>query len=64
MSIFYKFIFRKERMDYYRKREEASKKPTEALSIIIDGMDQSKTNLPHFKGWTRPKVCDMQCILK
>lgn len=30
--------------------------PSEALSIIVDGMDQAKTNLPHFRGWCKPKV--------
>ncbi|XP_076080822.1 uncharacterized protein LOC143051779 [Mytilus galloprovincialis] len=46
---------RSERRDYYKKKDEALMKPKEVLSIIIDGMDQSKTNIPHFKGWTRPK---------
>ena len=49
-------MIRKERQDYYKKKGEAIMKPGEALSLIIDGMDQSKTNIPHFKGWTRPKV--------
>ena len=48
--------FREERQDYYRKKAQAKMKPNEFLSLIVDGMDQSKTNIPHFKGWTRPKV--------
>ncbi|XP_063419269.1 uncharacterized protein LOC134702108 isoform X2 [Mytilus trossulus] len=46
---------RSERRDYYKKKDEACMKSKEVMSIIIDGMDQSKTNIPHFKGWTRPK---------
>ncbi|CAC5400226.1 unnamed protein product [Mytilus coruscus] len=45
-----------ERRDYYKKKDEACMKSKEVVSIIIDGMDQSKTNIPHFKGWTRPKA--------
>ncbi|XP_061195044.1 uncharacterized protein LOC133203240 [Saccostrea echinata] len=40
----------KERRYYYKKRELARGNPSHFLSIIIDGMDQSKTNLPHFTG--------------
>ncbi|XP_062576087.1 uncharacterized protein LOC134237971 [Saccostrea cucullata] len=40
----------KERRYYYKKRELARRNPSQFLSIIIDGMDQSKTNLPHFTG--------------
>ena len=39
-----------ERKLYYYKRNKAQKNPKKYLSIIIDGMDQSKTNLPHFAG--------------
>ncbi len=28
----------------------------DVLSVIVDGMDQSKTNLHHFKGWRAPSV--------
>ncbi|XP_076116496.1 uncharacterized protein LOC143083963 isoform X2 [Mytilus galloprovincialis] len=47
---------RSERRDYYKKKDEACMKSKEVMSIIIDGMDQSKTNIPHFKGWTKPKA--------
>ena len=50
------FFFRHERLDYYKKRELAIKLPNDYLSLIIDGMDQSKTGVPHFRGWSRPKV--------
>ncbi|CAC5421318.1 unnamed protein product [Mytilus coruscus] len=55
---------RSERRDYYKKKDEACMKSKEVMSIIIDGMDQSKTNIPHFKGWTRPKVysCTLSII--
>ena len=39
-----------ERKAYYRKREMSKQRPEKYISIIIDGMDQSKTNLPHFAG--------------
>ena len=31
-------------------------KPDHFASMISDGMDQSKTNIPHFQGWSLPKV--------
>ena len=36
-----------ERQYYYWQWEEARRNKKECMSIIIDGMDQSKTNLPH-----------------
>ncbi|WAR30311.1 hypothetical protein MAR_032853, partial [Mya arenaria] len=38
-------------------------KPTKYMSIIIDGMDQSKTNLPHFTG-RLPKSLSAADLLK
>ena len=40
--------FRQERARYYLNREKARQEPQKYLSIIIDGMDQNKTDLPHF----------------
>lgn len=37
-----------------KHRHKAEKYPTKYLSIIIDGMDQSKTNIPHII--SNPKV--------
>ena len=37
-----------ERQHYYKHRDFAQRHKREYISIIIDGMDQSKTNLPHF----------------
>ena len=37
-----------ERQKYYKHVEKAKRHPSKYLSTIIDGMDQSKTNLPHF----------------
>ena len=37
-----------ERQHYYKHRDLAQRNKREYMSIIIDGMDQSKTNLPHF----------------
>ncbi|XP_053405149.1 uncharacterized protein LOC128558899 [Mercenaria mercenaria] len=39
-----------ERKYYYRKRDASRKNPDAYMSLIVDGMDQSKTNLPHFTG--------------
>nr|XP_006821263.1 PREDICTED: uncharacterized protein LOC102800784 [Saccoglossus kowalevskii] len=38
----------RERKRYHYHREKAEKEPEELLTIIIDGMDQNKTNLPNF----------------
>ena len=42
------YNFSSERRKYYKHSEKARRNPTKYLSIIIDGMDQSKTDLPHF----------------
>ncbi|XP_053389791.1 uncharacterized protein LOC128552757, partial [Mercenaria mercenaria] len=39
-----------ERKFYYSKRHASRQHPEDFLSLIIDGMDQSKTDLPHFIG--------------
>ena len=38
---------RAERHKYYHHREKARSEPLRYATVIIDGMDQSKTNLPH-----------------
>ncbi|KAI8487929.1 Exocyst complex component 1 [Branchiostoma belcheri] len=40
--------FRKERQVYWGKVYSAHEDPTSKLSITLDGMDQSKTAIPHF----------------
>ena len=47
---------RQERMFYYANRERAIASPDKYLSIIIDGMDQSKTNIPLFSRKTSDKT--------
>ena len=47
---------RNEREAYYWRRADAIANKDSKLSIILDGMDQSKTNVPHFEGWQTPKV--------
>lgn len=37
---------RQERKRYYSNRQKAIECPDEVISIIVDGMDQNKTNLP------------------
>ena len=48
--------FRLEREAYYVRRAQAETKPKQILSLIIDGMDQKKTNLPHYANWINPDV--------
>ena len=45
MYIFTLF-YRQERTRYYKNRQLATERPTEYLSMIVDGMDQNKTNIP------------------
>ena len=33
-------------MRYYKNRQVATERPTEYISMIVDGMDQNKTNIP------------------
>ncbi len=40
-------LYRTEREKYARHRHKADKFPAKYLSIIIDGMDQDKTDVPH-----------------
>ena len=56
------FLFcRQERKRYYSNRQAAIESPSEYLSIIIDGMDQNKTNLPHLI--RIPKSCqNLWCL--
>ncbi|CAC5390826.1 unnamed protein product [Mytilus coruscus] len=61
----YAYLFyRGERRDYYKKKDEACMKSKEVMSIIIDGMDQSKTNIPRFKDGLDQKVysCTLSII--
>lgn len=45
-----------ERESYYVRRAQAEMKPKEIISLILDGMDQSKTDLPHYYKWNNPNV--------
>lgn len=47
-------MHRREREKYAKHRRKAQKYPELYLSMIIDGMDQSKTDLPHII--TNPKL--------
>jgi len=47
--LYYPYIhmyYRQERRRYYRNRQMAVENPNEYLSMIVDGMDQNKTNIP------------------
>lgn len=45
--------YREQRQRYYTNRLAGIDKPRETLSLIIDGMDQNKTNIPHFVRLTK-----------
>ena len=47
LLIYYLLHFSLERRKYYKHITKARRDPTKYLSLIIDGMDQSKTEIPH-----------------
>ena len=54
-------LCRQERKRYYADRQQAIDEPTEHLSLIVDGMDQNKTNVPHLI--RIPKSCqNLWCL--
>lgn len=54
-------MFRQERRRYYSNRQEGIENPSEVLSLITDGMDQNKTNIPSFV--RTPKSCqNLWCL--
>ena len=46
-------IYRKERGKYYHHREKARQNPDKYVTVIVDGMDQSKTNIPNLPRRTK-----------
>ena len=66
MIIIYLFMhsyiyFRQERRRYYSNRQNAVDDPEHVLSLILDGMDQNKTNLPSLI--RTPKSCqNLWCL--
>ena len=58
------YFNRTERVSYRARRAMAIDKPDDFVSIISDGMDQSKTNIPHFEGWNLPKVQEQTNLCK
>ena len=42
-------ICRRERKKYHSHREKSRTSPDKYMTIIVDGTDQSKTNLPYTK---------------
>lgn len=55
------FCFRQARVAYYARRDEGICND-DITSVIVDGMDQSKTDLPHFT--QAPKVKRMYIVIK
>ena len=47
-------FYSNERQHYYKHRDMAKRSKRDCMSVIIDGMDQAKTNLPHL---TRERKC-------
>ena len=47
-------VSRNEREKYAKHRHKSERNPSKYLSIIIDGMDQEKTNIPHII--SKPKL--------
>ena len=45
--LFFYSVFRQEQNCYYAHREKARSGPQKYLTIILDGIDQNKTNLPY-----------------
>lgn len=43
-----------EREAYYVRRAQAEMRPNAILSVILDGMDQNKSDLPHYALWNAP----------
>ena len=50
------FYISHEKKLYYERRADAKADPEAKLSLILDGMDQAKTHIPHFRGRSAPKV--------
>jgi len=46
--LFFVLMCSGERKKYYKHQTKAEQHPDKYLSLIIDGMDQSKTHLPHW----------------
>lgn len=51
---------RTEREKYAKHKRKAEKQPARYMSLIIDGMDQEKTNIPHII--SNPKVSELDYI--
>ena len=43
------FLFRNERRKYHLHRYKARRTPSKYLTVILDGMDQSKTDVPNLR---------------
>ncbi|XP_052062389.1 uncharacterized protein LOC127702290 [Mytilus californianus] len=53
-----------EREAYYVRRGMAEMRPNEYVSIILDGMDQNKTDLSHYVKWNNPNVSTKSCRIR
>jgi len=53
---------RRERLVYHRLRQRCRQSPGESILIILDGMDQNKTNLPTFHCGDHPRQVSARII--
>ncbi|XP_030834677.1 uncharacterized protein LOC115921382 [Strongylocentrotus purpuratus] len=51
-----------ERQLYYKKRTASKRNKTKYLSVILDGMDQNKTNIPNFTGDKAKGINDLDLL--
>ena len=56
-------MYRDERSKYAKHAEKAKNEPNKYASIILDGMDQHKTCLPHFLVYSKVSLKLEQCEL-
>ena len=55
-------LIRTQRAYYYGKRTAARQEPQQFMSLIVDGMDQNKTDLPHLT--TKNKAASNLWVLR
>lgn len=62
-SVIYLYSFSGERKKYYKHQKKAEQRPDKYLSLIIDGMDQSKTHLPHWIQKSKVRISSLDIVI-
>ncbi|WAR14973.1 hypothetical protein MAR_005078 [Mya arenaria] len=62
LTNFFVIFVRMERRYYYQKRDASRTQQETYLSLIIDGMDQAKTSLPHFAGRQSKSISNVDLL--